>query len=149
MPDSASPKRVPPQRVPPQRVPPQSHAVTPGWLPEFNKRTHNKLQMLWSPYLPPWAVIVHTGRKSGQRYETPVTALKSGGTISIILLYGSHTDWMRNLFAAGECELRRGGHTYKVTNPRVVTDPEDPALHGLARQSARRVGVLVANIEKV
>lgn len=136
------------------KVPPQSKAVTPGWLPEFNKRTHNKIQKLWSPYLPPWAVIVHTGRKTGKRYETPVTALKSGNpksgyTISVILLYGSHTDWMRNLFAAGECELRRGGHTYKVTNPRVVTDPADPALHGLARRSAKRVGVLVADIEEL
>ncbi|WP_024795330.1 nitroreductase family deazaflavin-dependent oxidoreductase [Tomitella biformata] len=144
MPDSISPKRVPPQ----------SHAVTPGWLPQFNKRTHNKLQRIWAPYLPPWAMIVHVGRKSGQRYETPVTALRSGSqrsgyTISIILLYGSRTDWMRNLFAAGSCELRRGGHVYQVTNPRVVTDPADPALHGLARQSAKRVGVLVADIAEV
>ena len=135
-------------KPPPRTVPPQSDAVTPGWLPEFNKLTHNRLQKLWAPYLPPWAVIVHTGRKSGKRYETPVTALRSGDTISIILLYGSRTDWMRNLFAAGSCEMLRGGHCYKVTNPRVVTDPQDPALHGLARQSAKLVGVLVADIKE-
>lgn len=147
------PEKAPPEETPPERVPPPSQAITPGWLPQFNKRTHNRLQRLWAPYLPPWAMIVHVGRKSGKRYETPVTALRSRGpgsvdTISIILLYGSRTDWMRNLFAAGECELRRGGHTYKVVNPRVVTDPADPALHGLARQSAKRVGVLVADIEE-
>lgn len=143
-----------PENDTPERVPPPSHAVTPGWLPQFNKRTHNKLQSLWAPYLPPWAMIVHSGRKSGKRYETPVTALmsgdaRSGRTISVILLYGSRTDWMRNLFAAGRCEMRRGGHTYAVANPRVVTDPADPALHGLARQSARRVGVLVADVERL
>lgn len=142
------------EKVPPQRIPPPTHVVAPGWLPQFNKRTHNKLQRLWAPHVPPWAMILHTGRKSGARYETPVTALKSGRpgsrqSISIILLYGSRTDWMRNLFAAGECEMRRGGHTYRVVNPRVVTDPADPALHGLARQSARRVGVLVADLEEL
>lgn len=132
-----------------EKVPPQTHAVAPGWLPEFNKRTHNKIQRLWAPYLPPWATIVHVGRSSGKRYETPVTAFKFGDTVSVILLYGSRTDWMRNLFAAGSGELRRGGHTYRLRNPRVVTDPADPALHALTRQSAKRVGVLVADIEPV
>lgn len=140
---------VPPENVPPEDVPPESLAITPGWLPEFNKRTHNRIQRLWAPYLPPWAVIVHTGRKSGTRYKTPVTALKSGDTISIVLLYGSRTDWMRNLFAAGTCEMLRGGHTYRVANPRVVTDPSDPDLHALTRQSAKLAGVLVADIERL
>lgn len=142
------------EKVPPQRIPPPSRAVAPGWLPRLNKRTHNKLQGLWAPYVPPWAMIAHTGRKSGTRYETPVTAFRSGSpgsppSISVILSYGSRTDWMRNLFAAGECELRRGGHTFRVVNPRVVADPADPALHGLARLAARRVGVLVADIERL
>lgn len=136
-----------------EALPPQSRIITPGWLPQFNKRTHNHLQKLWSPYLPPWAVLVHTGRKSGTTFETPVTALRSkdaaGERISVILMYGSRTDWMRNLFAAGQAEMRRGGHRYRVRNPRVVTDPADPALHPLARQAAKKVGVLVADIERI
>lgn len=134
-------------------LPPQTKVVAPGWLPGFNKRTHNRLQKLWSPYLPPWAIVVHTGRKSGKTFETPVTALHSkdaaGEHISVILMYGSRTDWMRNLFAAGECELRRAGHRYRVSSPRVVDDPADPALHPLARPAAKKVGVLVADIERI
>lgn len=39
------------------------------WLAHFNRLVGNKVQGLWAPYLPPWAVIVHVGRVSKRQYR--------------------------------------------------------------------------------
>ena len=34
----------------------------PRSLARFNKKVTNRIQGLWAPWLPPWAVIIHKGR---------------------------------------------------------------------------------------
>ncbi|MDG3010364.1 nitroreductase family deazaflavin-dependent oxidoreductase [Rhodococcus sp. D2-41] len=126
---------------------PTTPSMMPNWLPRFNKATHNRLQKYWAPYVPPWALVVHCGRKSGRIYQTPVMALRKGGSIAIVLLYGSDSDWVRNvLAAAGDPEVRYRGRQYRLTEPRIVTDPADPALPWMARRVVPRLGVLVAGL---
>jgi deazaflavin-dependent oxidoreductase (nitroreductase family) len=97
-------------------------------------------------FLPTFAVVSHRGRKSGRRYETVVNAYRKRGVLAILLGHGK-ADWVRNVLAAGEAEVRLSGRDLHITNPRVV--PAGTGAEGLpwiARWGGRRVGVLVADI---
>jgi deazaflavin-dependent oxidoreductase (nitroreductase family) len=112
----------------------------------FNKRVTNRVQGLWAPYLPPWAKIVHKGRKSGREFETPVLAKKSGQRLEIVLFYGEDTDWVRNVLAADGAGVRRAGRASTLSHVRVVdsTDPDvSPAVRRIARGKLR---VLVGDL---
>jgi hypothetical protein len=40
------------------------------------------------------------------------------------LAYGTHTDWYRNLMAAGTCTLAWKGRTYQLERPELISRPE-------------------------
>jgi deazaflavin-dependent oxidoreductase (nitroreductase family) len=94
--------------------------VIPRRLAQFNKRFNNRLQMRWAPYLPPYAVVTHTGRKSATTYRTPVTAVVSHGLVAVPLFYGDDSDWLRNVLAARGAQLTRRGRTCSMHQPRVI-----------------------------
>ena len=81
----------------------------PRSLARFNKKVTNRVQGRWAPWLPPWAVILHKGRKSGREYETPVLAFRSGPHLCVVLFYGDQAEWLRNVVAAGSAGVRRTG----------------------------------------
>jgi deazaflavin-dependent oxidoreductase (nitroreductase family) len=85
----------------------------------FNKRVTNRIQGLYAWLLPPWAVILHCGRRSGRRYRTPLFAFRRDRTLVIALLYGHESDWLRNLRAGGG-QVIRAGRAYTVGSPEVV-----------------------------
>lgn len=89
-------------------------------MAKFNRRATNKLFGLWAPHVPPWAVLVHRGRKTGNEYRTPVAAFIQDGSFAVAVGYGEESDWLRNILAAGGGELVRRGRTLAFTNPRVV-----------------------------
>jgi deazaflavin-dependent oxidoreductase (nitroreductase family) len=88
-------------------------------IAHFNKRIVNPIQRQWADRLPPWAVVVHHGRISGRRYETPVVAHLHDGQVVIALFYGADADWVRNVMAAGGGELIRRRRTRALTDPRI------------------------------
>ena len=53
-------------------------------------------------------VLSYTGRKSGKPYETIVTGYRKGNMVAIALGHGK-TDWVKNVLAAGEADLREAG----------------------------------------
>jgi len=85
----------------------------------FNKAVNNRVQGIYAWILPPWAVILHRGRRSGRHYRTPLLAFKRDRTLIIALLYGEESDWLRNLRAGGGHVVRMG-RTYELSAPRVV-----------------------------
>ena len=85
----------------------------------FNKLINNRLQGVYAWILPPWAVILHRGRRSGRPYRTPLLAFRRDRTLIIALLYGEESDWLRNLRAGGG-RVVRAGRTYELSAPRVV-----------------------------
>jgi deazaflavin-dependent oxidoreductase (nitroreductase family) len=109
--------------------------LMPAWLPAVNKRVVNPVQRLWAPWLPPWALIVHTGRRTGIERRTPVMAFGSGDVLHVVLLYGARTQWIRNLEAGGG-SIVRAGRRRAITGTRVVRDAA--GLHGMAARAARR-----------
>jgi hypothetical protein len=64
-----------------------------------------------------------------------------------ILLGHGNADWVKNVVAAGEADVRLFGRDLRITNPRIV--PAGTGAEGLpliVRLGGRRVGVLVADI---
>jgi deazaflavin-dependent oxidoreductase (nitroreductase family) len=107
--------------------------LMPSWLPRVNERVVNPVQRLWAPWLPPWVLVEHTGRKSGVVHRTPVLGFRgTGDTLNVILFYGARTQWLRNLEAAGGGWVTRTGRRRAITGTRVVRDagtlPGAPAL---------------------
>ncbi|MFM9377767.1 nitroreductase family deazaflavin-dependent oxidoreductase [Gordonia sp. VNK21] len=118
----------------------------PRFVATANKYVANPLQRLWADKLPPWAVVEHVGRRSGTQYSTPVLAWVEGGKLSIPLVYGTESDWVRNVLAAGEFTLVRAGSRLTVTGARIVP-PDSPDIVGLARYLGRGLdGVLYGRI---
>jgi deazaflavin-dependent oxidoreductase (nitroreductase family) len=113
----------------------------PRGVARFNRVVTNPVQGVYAWALPPWVVICHRGRRSGRLYRTPVVARKRRRTLAIEVLYGERSDWVRNLLAAGGGQVVRGGRTYELTNPRLVSGRDRPRpLGGLAEK------VLVAEL---
>ncbi|MHB8694057.1 MAG: nitroreductase family deazaflavin-dependent oxidoreductase [Solirubrobacteraceae bacterium] len=115
----------------------------------FNKAINNPIQRQYAWLLPPWAMIVHHGRRSGRVYRTPVDAFRSGDQLAVVVLYGDRSDWVRNLLAAGRGQVVRGGHTYDLLEPRIVVVAEAKAgeLSRAARFFGRMSGkVLVGRL---
>jgi deazaflavin-dependent oxidoreductase (nitroreductase family) len=99
----------------------------------FNKRVTNRIQGLYAWLVPPWAVILHRGRRSGRRYRTPLFAFRRDRTLVIALLYGRQSEWLRNLRHGGGHVIRKG-RTLTVTSPEIVdTSEAGPLLARLSR----------------
>jgi deazaflavin-dependent oxidoreductase (nitroreductase family) len=109
----------------------------PRAVARFNRAVNNPIQGVYAWLLPPWAVIVHRGRRSGRTYRTPVVAFRRGSRFEVAVLYGERSDWVRNLLAAGGGEVVRGGRTYPLREPRVVDAGEAAVAGRIGRFSGR------------
>jgi len=92
------------------------------------------------------ARITHTGRRSGRRYVTPVSARLAGDTFIIPLTFGSQSDWSRNVRSAGGCEIRFNGTDYEAARPELadgeqVRDLAHAAFSPLERIMLRMLGI--------
>jgi deazaflavin-dependent oxidoreductase (nitroreductase family) len=102
-------------------------------LARFNKSVTNPVQGLYAWLVPPWAVILHRGRRSGREYRTPLLAFKRDRTLVIALLYGEESNWLANL-RNGRGYVIRAGRTFVVGPPDVVdTKSADVLLARLSR----------------
>lgn len=118
----------------------------PRFVARANKYITNPIQSLWAPHLAPWAVVEHVGRTSGTAYSTPVLGWMEDDRIAIPLVYGNDSDWVRNVLAAGEFTLIRGGVRYQIAGPRIVP-PDSPDIVGAARFLGRPFeGVLFGRV---
>lgn len=115
--------------------------MLPKRLARFNKVATNRVTGLVAPWLPGFAMLTHTGRKSGRRYRIPLNVFRTDDGYLIALTYGPDTDWVKNVLAAGGCELRTRGRDVALTNPRLVHDESRSAMPVPARQLLALVGV--------
>jgi len=114
--------------------------LLPRWLARANKAGLNRAAKHVVPWLPPFALVVHHGRKSGRRYETPVMVFRDGDQFLIALTYGGdHTDWVKNVVAADGCELRTGGRVYRTGAPRIYRTGA-PRVYQTGAPRVRRAG---------
>lgn len=82
------------------------------------------------------------GRRSGEPRRTPVNPLHVDGRTYVVGARG-HTQWTRNLRAAGTCTLRRGRSvvTYRATELADAAKP--PVLRAYLRRWEWEVGALM------
>lgn len=113
--------------------------VVPRGMARFN-RLPNRLIRQFAGWLPGFGIIVHRGRRSGRVYRTPVAAFRRSDGVVVALLYGVG-DWTRNVLAAGGCELQKRRDLIRLTNPRIVSDPERRAMPPVARPLLGILGV--------
>lgn len=62
------------------------------------------------------------GRKSGRAYRTPVNVFRAPNGFVIALTYSSQSEWVKNVLAAGRCELKTRGEKHQLSAPKVVHD---------------------------
>jgi len=120
--------------------------IFPVAFENFQVKYFNPMIKPFSRFLPGMSTITHRGRKSGKSYETIVTAYAKGNTLAIALGHGK-TDWVKNVLAAGEAELRFTRRVVHLTNPRIVPAGGDAnGLPFMARAQVKRTAIFVADI---
>ena len=62
----------------------------------------------------PFALVRHTGRRSGHEYETPLVLARVPEGFVAELTYGPRVDWYRNVVAAGGCVVLVRGVEHRV-----------------------------------
>jgi deazaflavin-dependent oxidoreductase (nitroreductase family) len=108
---------------------------------KWNKAGLNRVTRRIAPWAPGMGLIVHRGRRSGRRYETPVQLFPADDGYVIALTYGPGADWTKNVLAAGGCELRTRGRTVQLTEPRLYKDESRQHIRPAERQMLRLLGV--------
>jgi deazaflavin-dependent oxidoreductase (nitroreductase family) len=95
----------------------------PRGLARFNLVVTNPILGHVAKRLPGFAVVTHTGRRSGRSFRTPVNLFRDGDEYVFALTYGAGAQWVRNVLAAGGCEVLTRGEPIRLGEPRIVHDP--------------------------
>ena len=92
------------------------------FMRRFTTQMVNPVTRPFAGRLPGFVVVTHAGRSSGRRYRTPLFLLKRGDDYVFALTYGSSSDWVKNILAAGGCEIRVRGRDLRLVEPEVFVD---------------------------
>ena len=110
------------------------------WLAKINIAFTNRITSLFAGWIPGFGILTHVGRKSGRVYRTPVNVFRAPSGFVIALTYSSQSEWVKNVLAAGGCELKTRGKQYQLFSPGVVRDPTRRRFPILVRLVLRIVG---------
>ena len=93
------------------------------WVAAFNLAVTNRITSRFANRLPGFGILTHVGRKSGRLYRTPVNVFRVPEGFLIALTYGRDSEWVRNVLAAGGCQLEIRRVVYQLSAPTIVHDP--------------------------
>ena len=110
-------------------------------LGSLTTHVFNPVTRLFAGRLPGFGVLAHTGRSTGRRYRTPLLVLRRGDDYVIGLWYGSDVHWVKNVVAAGGCEMQTRGRNVRLAAPRVSADPAKRVLPLPLRWAGSLVGL--------
>ena len=113
----------------------------PRTVRRWNKAGLNRVTKHIAPWLPGFGVVVHRGRRSGRRYRTPVNVFPTKDGYVFALTYGADTDWVKNVLAAGGCELQTRGSAIRLVSPHLFHDESRRGIRPVERQILRVLGV--------
>lgn len=124
------------------RTPDSHHDPLRRRLARLNRSVANPVVRLFAGRLPPFAVVRHRGRRSGRDFATPVLAFATADGLVVGVLYGTSSDWVRNVLAAGAVRVKRRGTVLQYQRPRLVGRDEGLRLvPALLRGPYRALGV--------
>lgn len=125
---------------------PSMPAIFPPWLDKIQIKYMNPVVKRVARFMPGASIIKHRGRKSGKPYETVVTTYRKGNLLAIALGHGK-ADWVKNVLAAGQADIRLFRQEIHITNPRIIpVGAADSSLPWMIRLQNGRVAVLVGDI---
>ena len=110
------------------------------WLAKINIALTNRITGLFAGWLPGFGILTHVGRKSGKVYRTPINVFRASNGFIIALTYSGQSEWVKNVLAAGGCELKTRGRKYQLSAPKVVRDPSRKRFPFPVRLVLRTVG---------
>jgi hypothetical protein len=68
-----------------------------------------------------YSIVRHVGRSSGREYRNPVSAYPLGDGFVIPVLYGSGSQWVRNVVAVGRFTLRTRGRDHLLERMEIIS----------------------------
>jgi deazaflavin-dependent oxidoreductase (nitroreductase family) len=87
----------------------------------INKHVTNKLLIhIAGRKFGHFAILTHTGRKTGKVYKTPIIAEPVDGGFVIALTYGKKVDWLANVLINGSCSLFWKAKDYELNEPEFI-----------------------------
>jgi hypothetical protein len=89
-------------------------------------------------FLTIWAVIRYRGRRSGKEYALPIAIAATPDGFVIPMPFGG-AQWVLNVLAAGECQIRWNGRDWSTTKPEVIDAAEGAKFFGLIPRLALSV----------
>jgi len=96
----------------------------PKRLARFNRRVTNPVLRHVAGRLPWFAILTHVGRRTGRRHRIPVNLFRGDGDRWVVALtYGADAQWVRNVLAAGWCEVETRSRHHRLVGPELVRDP--------------------------
>lgn len=84
--------------------------------------------------------IEHFGRRSGVRRLTPVHPEVAPDGIRVLVPLGPHSEWARNVLAAGHCRLQLHDLVYELDEPRMIPANEVEDLPWVVRRVMGALG---------
>jgi deazaflavin-dependent oxidoreductase (nitroreductase family) len=112
----------------------------PKGLARFNRSVTNRITRPAARRLGGFGVLYHTGRRSGNEYETPLNVWRHGSEVVVALTYGSDVDWLKNAREAEASILVMGGKKVRVGPPQSIA--EDEGLDKVPKTVGRILGAL-------
>jgi len=110
-------------------------------MARFNRQVLNRLTRPLARHLPGFGVIIHRGRRTGRIYETPVNVFRSTDEYVVALTYGARADWVRNVLAAGNCDLIAQGRRLRLAVSYLQHDEQRLVVPALVRPMLRLIHV--------
>lgn len=98
----------------------------PRWWTHINKRVFNPVELRRGAR----PALTHVGRSSGTPHRTPLDAHPVTDGFVFILVYGSASDWVRNVLASGRARLTVNDEEFELVAPRLVSGEEAWAAIG-------------------
>lgn len=89
----------------------------------FHRAMTNRIARPFAARMPGFGIVTNVGRKSGRLYRTPVNVFRQAEGFLIALTYGRDSGWVRNVLAAGGCQLETRRVAYQLSAPVIVHDP--------------------------
>ena len=103
----------------------------PKAVARLNRYLTNPIARRIAGWAPMFAIVYHQGRRSGNRYSTPVNIFPTQDGCVIALTYGSDVHWVKNLMAAGGGEIKHRSHTIRIDEPELI--PADEGMAAMPR----------------
>ena len=91
---------------------------------EFTMRLINPPARRFAHRLPGFCLLSVRGRTSGRTYTIPMNVFRDGPDYIFALTYGHRVQWVKNVMATGEADIRIGDRLIHLTSPALFVDPE-------------------------